>query len=106
VTSSAFRPQRHTGATGRPVLGDVLLAPSLELEQAQYGNPSSYRVWHDPIFLVTLPKPQFLQPCPEISQFARPQETGSDDNDSERDRHGPEDPLIDFHVANVVRVHA
>lgn len=50
--------------------------------------------------------PHLGKPIPEVVQFSRPDETKCDDEDSKWESSGPENPLIDCHVADIVRVHA
>ena len=56
--------------------------------------------------LVALAAPQIHEAPPEVIQFARPKETERNDDEGEGKRDGPEDPLVDMHVADVISVHA
>jgi hypothetical protein len=60
----------------------------------------------NPVPLPPIPAPQLRKALPEVLELARPDQAERADQDGEGQRGGPEDPLVDAHVAHVDRVHA
>jgi hypothetical protein len=61
---------------------------------------------HHNVPLPSISTPKLRKPLPKILQLSRPNQAQRDNQNHERERSSPEDPLVDSHVPHVEGVHA